>query len=174
MLLITSSEDTIIASYLILILLALTIYLLPTFISFFRNHHYKWIIFVCNLFGGWTGVLWILIFVWSIWPKEKTLIDPFVNNPTGTGRRTSGHTFAQSDLDYLSQVRHFNQNPRQQYLTLQQPVDIVPQQIPNIPNELQNLPKATLLTLEYLQRFRQIGAISKKQYNREKRRILAQ
>lgn len=30
---------------------------------------------------------------WAIFPAEKTLIDPFVGNPTGTGIRNTGDVF---------------------------------------------------------------------------------
>ena len=171
-LLTSSAEDTIFATYSILILLFLAIYLLPTFIAFLRNHHYKWIIMICNLFGGWTGVLWIMIFVWSIWPKDKTLIDPIINNPTGTGRRTTGHTFARADYDYMREMQHLNQNRNPQIIPPQQFAQQIPHYQPVQQNPAPNLPKEKLVALEYLQKFRHIGAISRKQYNREKKQIL--
>jgi uncharacterized protein len=74
----------------LLLLLAICIYMLPTIFAFARGHGYKWIIFAVNLFSGWTGLIWVAAFVWAIWPREKSLIDPVVGNTTGMGTRNAG------------------------------------------------------------------------------------
>ena len=45
----------------------LVVFLLPTLIAFGRGHHYKWIIFVVNVFGSsLLGVGWIAAFIWAV------------------------------------------------------------------------------------------------------------
>lgn len=75
-----------------LIILGCIAYLIPSFIAFGRNHAYKYIILVMNIFGAWTGVLWIVSIVWACWPQEKSLADPILGNVTGTGNRNTGDT----------------------------------------------------------------------------------
>ena len=72
-------------------LLLFVIYFLPTIIAFCRNHSYKWVIFGLNVFG-FACFTWVISFIWAVWPKEKSLIDPIAGNVTGTGRRNSGDT----------------------------------------------------------------------------------
>ena len=78
--------------YIILGILFLAIYFVPTIIAFRRNHAYKGIIFVINLVFGFTGLGWAGSLIWAIFPSEKSLIDPIVGNPTGTGMRNAGDT----------------------------------------------------------------------------------
>lgn len=68
----------------------LIVYMLPGIIALVRGHSYAWVILAVNLFAGWTGVIWIAMLVWAVWPKEKSLIDPLVGNVTGTGNRNAG------------------------------------------------------------------------------------
>ena len=68
------------------------LYFLPTIIAYRRRHAYKGIIFVINLVFGLTGLGWAGSLIWAIFPAEKSLIDPFVGNPTGTGMRNAGDT----------------------------------------------------------------------------------
>ena len=50
----------------------LVVFLLPTLIAFGRGHHYKWIIFVVNVFGSTLfGVGWIAAFIWAVWPQPN-------------------------------------------------------------------------------------------------------
>lgn len=50
----------------------LVVFLLPTLIAFGRGHHYKWIIFVVNVFGSTLfGVGWIAAFIWAVWPRAN-------------------------------------------------------------------------------------------------------
>lgn len=50
----------------------LFVFLLPTLIAFGRGHHYKWIIFVVNVFGSsLLGVGWIAAFIWAVWPQPN-------------------------------------------------------------------------------------------------------
>jgi hypothetical protein len=77
------------------ILFLLAIAFVPTIIAFRREHHYKWIILVLCLFS-WFGITWLIAMIWSVWPSEKTLIDPVVGNPTGTGKRNAGDTIGEA------------------------------------------------------------------------------
>ena len=74
------------------IVLAIVITFVPTYIAFKREHAYKWIILVLCLFVPVGGVTWIIALVWSLWPADKSLIDPVVGNVTGTGVRNAGDT----------------------------------------------------------------------------------
>jgi Superinfection immunity protein len=78
--------------YLFLAILLIALYFLPTIIAYRRHHAYKGIIFVINLVFGLTGLGWAGSLIWAIFPAEKSLIDPFVGNPTGTGIRNAGDT----------------------------------------------------------------------------------
>ena len=54
-----------IISVLMVIFLAIPIYLLPSIVAFFRNHHQKYAILLLNLFLGWTILGWIAAAVWA-------------------------------------------------------------------------------------------------------------
>ncbi|MCL1969235.1 MAG: superinfection immunity protein [Bacteroidetes bacterium] len=61
-------------SIIILILLgivALFVYFLPTIIASGRNSTATFLIFLINLFGGWTVALWIFVFIWAFCAKKK-------------------------------------------------------------------------------------------------------
>jgi len=76
----------------ILVLLVLIAYFLPTVVAYYRKHGYVGVIFALNLFGGVTGVLWLVAFAWACFPQEKSIADPFLGNVTGTGVRNVGDT----------------------------------------------------------------------------------
>lgn len=73
----------------------LCLYLLPTFIAFYRQHDYRWIILATNVILGGTGLGWLIVFVGAIFPRNKSLADPFLGNPTGTGDRNAEHTLGE-------------------------------------------------------------------------------
>jgi hypothetical protein len=50
---------------------ALFIYFLPTIIASGRNATATFLIFLVNLFGGWTIALWIFVFIWAFLSKKK-------------------------------------------------------------------------------------------------------
>ena len=56
-------------------LLALALYFLPTIISFNKKHSFKVVILVVNLFTGWFGIGWIicLIIVLCTKGEQKTI-----------------------------------------------------------------------------------------------------
>jgi hypothetical protein len=84
----SSSPNNDIANTLVLIFFAVCalLYLAPTFIAFRRGHEYRWIITALNVAAGWTGVAWIWVFVWSIWPRNRALASPIVDDATGIER----------------------------------------------------------------------------------------
>lgn len=92
-----SSNDAVNAVVgLIIIALAVAAYFLPFIIALMRGHAYKWVIFGLNAVG-FSGVTWLISFVWAVWPSNKSLIDPVAGNVTGTGRRNSGDTLGAVD-----------------------------------------------------------------------------
>jgi hypothetical protein len=76
------------------VLLLAWIYFLPTYIAFKRQHAFKWIILAINVVLGASGLGWLIALIWAIYPQEKSLADPVLGNPTGTGTRNVGHTLA--------------------------------------------------------------------------------
>jgi len=52
-------------------IIALFIYFLPTIIASGRNATATFLIFLVNLFGGWTIALWIFVFIWAFCAKKK-------------------------------------------------------------------------------------------------------
>ncbi|MFN8259104.1 MAG: superinfection immunity protein [Bacteroidales bacterium] len=57
--------------FILLGLIGLFIYFLPTFIASGRNSAATFLIFLINLFGGWTIALWIFVFIWAFMDKKK-------------------------------------------------------------------------------------------------------
>jgi hypothetical protein len=64
-----SDTDTILI--ILLGIVALFIYFLPTIIASGRNATATFLIFLVNLFGGWTIALWIFVFIWAFLAKKK-------------------------------------------------------------------------------------------------------
>lgn len=56
--------------FIFLITALVAIYFVPSIIAMMRKHPQRWLILLFNIFSGWTGILWVGLFVWSIWPKE--------------------------------------------------------------------------------------------------------
>jgi len=52
-------------------LISLVIYFFPTIIASGRNAAATFLIFLINLFGGWTIALWIFVFIWAFCAKKK-------------------------------------------------------------------------------------------------------
>ena len=38
------------------------------------------------------GITWLAAFNWTVWPTNKSLIDPIAGNVTGKGSKNSGDT----------------------------------------------------------------------------------
>lgn len=43
-----------------ILLLALVMYILPTLVAMLRNHHQVAVVFIVNLFLGWTFIGWVV------------------------------------------------------------------------------------------------------------------
>lgn len=56
---------------------------IPTYIVFGRKNPYKWIILILNMFIGWTGIGWLILLLYTLFPKKRTIVDPILD-PTGT------------------------------------------------------------------------------------------
>ena len=83
--------DSLVGSFLLLGILCVLVALLPAIIAFWRNHSYRWVILALSIFC-WTGIVWVIALAWAIWPSNKSLADPVIGNPTGTGLRNVGDT----------------------------------------------------------------------------------
>ena len=46
--------------------LGLGLYFMPTLVANYRKHRQSDAIFVLNLLGGWTGVIWLGALVWAM------------------------------------------------------------------------------------------------------------
>lgn len=66
----------------VVIILGVLAYVAPTIIAFYRNHHYRWIIFAINVATGASGFGYLAALAWALWPKRTGLVDPFLNDPT--------------------------------------------------------------------------------------------
>lgn len=51
--------------YYLVMILVVTLYAVPSFVAFFRQHSKKQVILVTNIFVGWTLIGWIACMVWS-------------------------------------------------------------------------------------------------------------
>jgi uncharacterized protein len=79
-------------------ILACAIYFIPSVIAFKRNHEYKWVILALNTFGGFTGIIWIAVLVWAIYPHNKSMLDPLVGPVTGRGSRNAGDPLGEANF----------------------------------------------------------------------------
>jgi Na+/citrate or Na+/malate symporter len=84
--------------YLLIAAIAIAVYFLPTIIAIRRQHAHEGIIAVINVVFGLTGSGWAGALIRAIFPAEKSLIDPYVGNPTGTGIRNAGDVFRAKNL----------------------------------------------------------------------------
>ena len=51
---------------LLVIVLIITFYFMPTLIAFLRQRKHKLAIFLLNLFLGWTVLGWVVSLIWSV------------------------------------------------------------------------------------------------------------
>lgn len=63
----------------LMLLIGMCLYFIPSIIGFSRGSAYAWVIFALNLVGGWTGFFWIAALVWSLWPKGHSAASLDVN-----------------------------------------------------------------------------------------------
>jgi len=64
--------------------IALIIYLVPTFVAFHRQHPNKWIIFLVNLFLGGTIIGWIAALIWAMLAFHITKEGRIINDVKAT------------------------------------------------------------------------------------------
>ena len=93
---------------LILGLILLAFYFIPTFIALKRRHAYKWVILGINTFAIAGGVPWLVAFIWAVWPTNKSLFDPIAGNVTGKGTRNSGDTVG--SIEYGRERGYLDEN----------------------------------------------------------------
>lgn len=60
-------------AFLIVIATGLLLYFLPTGIAYCRNHRNFAAILGLNALGGWTGLGWLIAFVWALTANVKVV-----------------------------------------------------------------------------------------------------
>ena len=60
--------------FLVLALLILAVYMLPTIVAFSRGRHNKVAILVLNVFLGWTLLGWVISLVWAVSSTKPTVV----------------------------------------------------------------------------------------------------
>lgn len=63
-------------------LICLAVFLLPSIIAFKRQHHYKFIILAINLLFGVTGFGYLIALILAVWPQKTALVDVVTNDLT--------------------------------------------------------------------------------------------
>lgn len=67
--------------HILITIISIAIFFLPTFIALVRDHHNKVALIVTNLLLGWTGVGWLVALIWSFTNRKETSI--VINNTNG-------------------------------------------------------------------------------------------
>lgn len=52
-------------------MIGMVIYFIPSIIAFRRDAASRWVIFLVNVFLGWTLLIWIIILIWSCEGRKK-------------------------------------------------------------------------------------------------------
>lgn len=60
------SSDSLISVLLLIALIALPLYFLPSMIAFKRRHPNRWVILLLNAFLGGTGIIWFGCIIWAL------------------------------------------------------------------------------------------------------------
>ena len=53
------------SAFLLLVLVALAIFLMPALVAFLRRHPNRWVILLLNVFLGATGIVWFGCLIWA-------------------------------------------------------------------------------------------------------------
>lgn len=77
----------------ILIILAVFLYFLPSYIGFKRNNPFKWIVFIVNLLFGWTFIVWVVLLIYTAFPNKKTILDPIIDPSGSMSAKEYGNRF---------------------------------------------------------------------------------
>ncbi|RUZ79406.1 superinfection immunity protein [Mesorhizobium sp. M7A.F.Ca.US.006.01.1.1] len=80
------------SNFLIILLIAAVIFLIPTIIAFLRRHPNRWVIFLLNTFLGATGIIWFGCLIWAC----KAI--HIAASPRGTNGGESGLNLAANDV----------------------------------------------------------------------------
>lgn len=88
------------------------LYLLPTIIAFVRGHHYRWIIFVINLFLGATGLGWVFTLVWALWPRQSSMMHPVLVNATEVAATQGVQPSDLAEEQSVGPLRHYDEQPQ--------------------------------------------------------------
>jgi len=80
---IASILDGSVLIFMLIGLIGVIVAFIPTYIAFGRKNPYKWIILIINIFIGWTGIGWVILLIYTLFPKRRTIVDPILD-PTGT------------------------------------------------------------------------------------------
>lgn len=67
--------------HILITIITLAVFFLPTLIALVRDHHNKVAIIVTNLLLGWTGVVWLVALIWSFTNQKETSI--VIHNTNG-------------------------------------------------------------------------------------------
>ena|SRR5215469_12062895 len=81
---------------LILALLLVSGYMLPTVVAVADRHPHPGYVFILNIWSGWTGIGWLLLLVWAMWEArpvvvERTVVIQAPPRPVAEPRRANGH-----------------------------------------------------------------------------------
>lgn len=60
-----------VVAVLVISLLILGIYLIPTFVAYSRNKESKGWILLVNIFLGWSGICWLIALLWALSNDDK-------------------------------------------------------------------------------------------------------
>ena len=55
----------------VLVIIGIVIYLIPSIIAFRRDTASRWVIFLVNVFLGWTLLIWLVTLIWACEGRRK-------------------------------------------------------------------------------------------------------
>lgn len=93
--------------HLILFIIIVALYFLPTIVARMRSHHQTLAIFLTNLFFGWTLLGWIAALIWSATAKRQPTVIIHNNN-------SSGQLDPRRQWQSTEEIAEFINNRRQQ------------------------------------------------------------
>ena len=70
--------------HLLITIITLAAYFLPSLIALVRNHHNKVAIIVANLILGWTAIVWLVTLIWAFTNQNQTQV--IINNSPGAAK----------------------------------------------------------------------------------------
>lgn len=106
-----SKDEAVAKVYMFVGVLFILLYLIPSIIAFFREHHYKWIILVINIILGATGAGWLVAFVWAVWPKNTSFADVVLNDPTTNSTEAGKEIYGKMGSNFRSLQDELKREP---------------------------------------------------------------